>query len=369
MDATPAQVGRYQVQGVIGRGAMGVVLCAHDPRLDRKVAVKLVARELLHGAEGAEFLERFEREARAASRCIHRNIVAVHDCGTEDGQPYLVMEYVAGQGLDTVLKAGRRFAVAEAIGIAQQVLAALEVAHAAGIVHRDIKPGNILLLPDLAVKLTDFGIARLAGSEMTQLGDMVGTPAYMSPEQCRGERVDGRSDLFSLAAVLHELLTGARAFAGANLGAVVQRVMAGAPDPLPPALVAAHPALPAVLGRALEKQAALRFATAAEFIQALAAAMALPAAPLAAAVAEDALATRVAGAPPAARVAAALEPSALEAARQALAPHIGPLAGVLVRRAAAAGGSVDEFWQRLAGHIDNPAERSAFLARRPAGAG
>lgn len=425
-EALPGRIGRYVVESLIGRGAMGVILRAHDPELDRILAIKLIARELLEGADGAEYIARFQREARASSRCAHPNIVAVHDFGLHEGQPFLAMEFVNGISLQATLEAGRRFTVPEAVYVVAQMLDALDCAHAAGIVHRDIKPANLLLLPDLRAKLADFGIARVGGSDLTRVGDMIGTPSYMSPEQCLGTAIDARTDLFSTGTVLHELLSGARAFAGGSMIEVVRRVVDGSPPPLPASVGEAFPALPAVLAQALAKQPEARFASAAAMARALRDALAgnraadatmvqtpAPAlleagmassierslaayvGPIAGVMMRSALrqaTTREAllaalagsierpedrsrflsdasrglgGAAVAATATAAATAGELDAAKQALLPHIGPIAGVLVKRAAADGAGIATIWERLAQHIDNAAERKTFLARRP----
>lgn len=438
MDDTPRLIGRYVVQEVIGRGAMGVILRAFDPELERVLAIKLIARTLLDGTDGAEYVSRFQREARASSRCAHPNIVAVHDFGLHEGQPFLAMEFVDGVSLQVVIESGRRFTVEEAVHVVGQMLDALAVAHAAGIVHRDIKPANILLLPDLRAKLADFGIARIEGSNLTRVGDMIGTPSYMSPEQCLGTDVDARTDLFSIGVVLHEMLSGTRAFGGGGMIEVVRRVVDGSPSPLPAELVAAQATLAGVLARALEKRPEARYADAKTMAVALRTSLARPAGgghqadetvvwskiavpqapllddhgikamekqlaayvgPIAGIMLRSVLrqsatrevllaelasaispagdrtrflteASRTLGTGTATRVAETSSSSApadaavLETVRQALLPYIGPIAGVLVKRAAADGASVDAVWQRVAQHIDVAAEREAFLKRR-----
>ena len=335
-DGTPDRISRYLVQGTIGRGAMGVILRAHDPALDRPLAIKLIARELLDGEDGAEFLHRFQREARAASRCPHPNIVAIHDYGMFDGQPYLVMEYVEGVSLQALLASGQRFTPAQAVHIVGQVLDALDCAHAAGIVHRDIKPANILIGTDLRARLADFGIAHVDGSDLTRAGDMIGTPAYMSPEQCLGETIDGRSDLFSVGSVLHELLSQQRAFGGGSMAEVIRRVVDGAAPPL----TSAPQELAAVVARALQKAPQARFQSAAEMARALRAAP------------EEATVVISASRPQ------AVSEAGLETVRQALLPFTGPIAGLLVKRAAATGG---DLWETVARHIEDAGERKRFL--------
>jgi serine/threonine protein kinase len=444
-EVVPRQIGRYEIQGVIGRGAMGVILRAHDPDLERTLAIKLIARSLLEGADGDEYMSRFRREARASSRCPHPNIVAVHDFGIHEGQPYLAMEFVEGVSLQTALAAGRRLTVAEATAILGQVLDALGTAHAAGIVHRDIKPANLLLLPDMRCKVADFGIARLGDSDLTRVGDMIGSPSYMSPEQCLGEPVDARSDLFSAGSVLLELLAGERAFGIGNMMEVVYRVIHAKPVPLPPHIVTAFPGLPGVLARAMAKRAADRFPDAAGMAAAMRAAtlgggaadatlvvstpprtapagiqldgaaltalernLAAHVGPIAAVLLRSALreastttalceklaesipdpearrrfrqeATRslsgvatqsTAGAKPmqpapaGQAVAAGATPAELEMLRKALLPFVGPIAALMVRRAAADGAPLPVLWTRTAEHIEDPAERARYLAGR-----
>ena len=211
----PPSIGRYRVERELGRGAMGVVYKALDPDIGRAVAIKLVRADLLDGEERETFVARFRREARAAGRCSHPNIVALYDFGMHDGNPFLAMEYIDGIGLGQALQRAGRFSPREAVSIVAQVLDALGAAHSLGIVHRDVKPANILLLPSGQAKVTDFGISRIDTSDITLDGSVVGTPAYMSPEQCRGETVDGRGDLFSAGTVLYELLSGTRGIPGA----------------------------------------------------------------------------------------------------------------------------------------------------------
>ena len=383
----PRLIGRYVVQSVLGRGAMGVILRAHDPELDRLLAIKLINRDLLDGEDAAVFISRFQREARAASRCPHPNIVAVHDFGIFDGQPYLAMEFVDGTSLQALLASGRRFTAPEVWRIASQLLDALACAHAVGIIHRDIKPANILVMADLRAKLADFGIARIDNSELTAVGEMIGTPAYMSPEQCLGTPVDIRTDLFAVGAVLYEALTGKRAFAGGGMAEVIRRVVDGSPHPLPDDIAAAYPELPAVLAQALAKNPADRFKSAGDMAQALQSALQqspdatgrdptfrtarLDETVVAPARAERGTGTGTGtGSAPAESISITTPPTAtpasaeaLEAVRLALLPYAGPIAGLLVKRAAAGGAAAEAIWQSVALHIDNDSERARFLSQ------
>jgi eukaryotic-like serine/threonine-protein kinase len=198
--------GRYGVERVLGRGGMATVYLARDGELDRPVAVKVLS-ERYSGDD--EFVRRFRREALTAARLAHANIVAVYDAGEEEGRLFIVMEYVEGDGLDAVREREGRLAPDRVVELALQACAALEYAHEQGVVHRDVKPANLLLRRDELLKVSDFGIARAAdATQLTQAGTMLGTAAYAAPEQARGEQVGPQADLFSLGVVLYELLTG-----------------------------------------------------------------------------------------------------------------------------------------------------------------
>jgi eukaryotic-like serine/threonine-protein kinase len=199
--------GRYRLEHALGRGGMATVYVARDTELDRPVAVKLLAENL---AGDDAFRKRFVREARLAARLSHPNVVSVYDAGeTEDGRPYIVMEHVEGVTLADVLEERGRLPADEAVSLAVQACSGLAHAHAAGLVHRDIKPQNLLLRTDGTLKVADFGIARAAETTaLTQVGTVLGTAAYLSPEQAAGEEVTAATDIYSLGAVLYELLTG-----------------------------------------------------------------------------------------------------------------------------------------------------------------
>ena len=274
MSAEPERIGRYRIERVLGRGAMGVVYRAHDPDIDRLVAIKLIRADLLDEAGRADYMLRFRREAQAAGRCSHPNIVTIYDFATHEGNPFLAMELVDGLNLSQARDRGAVSRPEDAVRVVLQVLDALGAAHALGIVHRDIKPTNILLVDGNRVKVTDFGICRLEGSALTQDGSVIGTPSYMSPEQCRGDPVDQRSDLFSTGAVLYELLCGERPFAGRNFTEVARRLLFEAPPDIRARNAAVTAAMASVLERALAKPPAERFASAADMAVALQAAMA-----------------------------------------------------------------------------------------------
>jgi len=255
------KIGRYKILGELGRGAMGVVYKAEDPNLDRVVALKTIVIEA--DAEGRkEYERRFFLEAKAAGKLNHPNIVTVYDFGEEDSVAYLAMELVEGNDLRLRLKesAGQGLPAMDAVDVAQQVAEGLGYAHERGIVHRDIKPGNIMLQPRGQAKIMDFGLARMrVADHKTSTGMVLGTPKYMSPEQVAGQPVDQRSDVFSLGIVLHEMLTGTRLFAGEDTPQIMHNVVHVEHEP--PTRI--KPELPAMLdfvvARALKKDPALRY--------------------------------------------------------------------------------------------------------------
>jgi predicted Ser/Thr protein kinase len=265
----PLLYGRYGILSELGRGTSGVVYKAHDPKLDRLVALKILRPELVSLEESSDGLkQRFHQEAVATGRLRHPAIIAVHDVGEAEGRPFIVMEYIEGGTLADLLLDGQPLPLVDAVEIVVQVCAALDYAHRHGVVHRDIKPRNILVGPGFA-KVTDFGTARILGASHTLTGTMLGTPAYMSPEMVRGLAVDPRSDLFSLGVVLYEALTGVNPFTAADLAAVLYRIVHiearsvrhhNAELPLP---------LNRVLRRALAKEPEARYATATDFANAL----------------------------------------------------------------------------------------------------
>jgi serine/threonine protein kinase len=263
------RIGRYEIESIIGKGAMGVVFLARDPHLGRPVALKTY--ELPDGISDEvvrEFEERLLREAHAAATLSHPNIVTVHDAGVDatSGYPYIVMEFVPGKSLKDLLDGRHRLTPDLAMRFGDALASALDAAHAEGIVHRDIKPANILVREtDGLVKITDFGVARLSESELTRTGSLVGSPAYMSPEQIRGAAVDARSDLFSLALVLYEALTAARPFGGDDLASVAYSVVHETPDPISRKAAGLPPGLDAFFEKALAKAPDERFQNAAAF--------------------------------------------------------------------------------------------------------
>jgi len=262
-------LGKYRILSAIGRGAAGTVWRAIDPVIDRTVAIKTIKLDDAGDAETAEEIARFKREAQAAGRLSHPNIVQVYDYGEQDGLAYLVMEYVEGGSLKGLIDKGERLPLKEVARVMDELLAALAHAHEKGIVHRDIKPANIMLTRSGQVKVTDFGIARIESSTMTQAGTVLGTPAYMSPEQFRGEPVDHRTDLYSAGVVLYQLLTGDRPFEG-TFSAIMHKALNVEPPKPSEISLSVPPALDGVVARAMAKRPQARFASAAAFRAALA---------------------------------------------------------------------------------------------------
>ncbi len=257
---------RYQIVSRIGSGGMADVYCAQDLQLGRKVALKLLYRRF---AEDEEFVERFRREASSAAGLQHANVVGVYDRGEWDGTYYIAMEYLEGRSLKQLITESGPLAPLAAIDIAEQILKAARFAHRRGVIHRDIKPHNVIIDEEGRAKVTDFGIARAGASDMTETGSIMGTAQYLSPEQAQGHAVSARSDLYAIGIVLYEMLAGRVPFDGESAVTIALKQVSEAPVP-PSAYNAAVPAeLDAVVLRALEKEPEQRFADADEFIAAL----------------------------------------------------------------------------------------------------
>jgi serine/threonine protein kinase len=272
---TPKTIGRYEIVDEIGQGAMGSVFRAHDPAMDRTVALKTILTGALAGGHGAEFRQRFYREARAAGALAHPGIVPVFDVGENDGQPFLVMEYVNGRTLADAMKNGERVSMDRVCEIGQQLAEALGHAHRKGVIHRDIKPANILMTNREAYgierpRITDFGVAKMMVGEITTTGQMLGTPAFMPPEQFTGAPIDGRTDLFSLGVILYWMATGEQPFPGETMTTVSYKIVHT--EPVPPARL--NPLVPAqldkVIMKCLSKSPADRYQSGEELAQALA---------------------------------------------------------------------------------------------------
>jgi len=254
------RIGRYEILRELGRGAMGVVYHARDPKIDREVAIKTIKlADQADESEISQLRDRLFREAQSAGKLSHPGIVTIYDVDEQDGLAYIAMEFVEGRTLEVVMKQGRVDDHVFAADVLKQTGAALDYAHQRGIVHRDVKPANLMLTSGGAVKIMDFGIARAGSSNLTQTGAVMGTPSYMSPEQVKGEEVDGRSDQFSLGVIAYEMVTGKKPFASESVTSVIFKIVSSAPE-TPAALCPwISPALDAVILKALSKSAADRF--------------------------------------------------------------------------------------------------------------
>ncbi|MGB8028689.1 MAG: serine/threonine-protein kinase [Terracidiphilus sp.] len=271
----PKCIGRYEIVEELGRGAMGSVFKARDPAVGRIVALKTIHTTALEGAQSEEYRTRFYREARASGVLAHPGIVPVFDVGEDQGAPFLVMEFVEGRTLAEAIKKGERFNLDRVCEIGQQIAEALGYAHRQGVIHRDIKPANILMTSKEVYgserpRITDFGIAKLASSDITTTGQLLGTPSFMPPEQFTGSPIDGRADLFSLGVILYSLATGEQPFPGETMTAVSYKVVYT--EPIPPSKL--NPAVPArveaVILKCLAKSPADRYQTGEELAQDLA---------------------------------------------------------------------------------------------------
>ena len=361
---TPAQLGKYRIDGVLGQGAMGVVYRGYDPGIDRPVALKTIHAHLFDAEDVDEYLRRFQQEARAAARCEHPNIVTIYDVGVVQGTPYIAMEYVEGRSLKSCLSRRERFRAEDAAAIMVQILDGLQYAHKHGVVHRDIKPPNILVLLSGTAKLTDFGVARIDSTLATQIGAVLGTPAYMSPEQLVGRPVTAASDLYSVGVVLLELVSGIRPQpGGARL--ILDELRRGKPVKVPPAFVD-------ILAQALAESPAARFASAREMAAAIQHSLDdRPSVDLISGLstckADDP--TTLGDLPPARRDDSDFTwaPEVLATVERELTEHMGPMARLLVRKHARQARDLGHLCEALAAQIRDPAARRGFLDRfRPA---
>src|SRR3954463_14529951 len=284
--ADPQKIGKYEIQGVLGKGGMGSVYRGFDTAISRAVAIKAITKALLGEEDLKHIMQRFRHEAQAVGRLVHPGIVQIYDYGEDHEVAYIVMELVNGKTLAQHLQQEVGYEIREVGEIIRQLLDGLGHAHAAGVIHRDVKPSNILINNDGRIKVSDFGIARIESSQLTQVGDVLGTPHYMAPEQFMGTDIGLQADLYSVGVIAYELLTGRKPFIG-NSAAVMHQVLNKAPDnpsTLNPNL---SPLIDRVLQRALAKKRDDRFLSAREFensfheaVEATLNAGAAPAAPL-----------------------------------------------------------------------------------------
>jgi serine/threonine-protein kinase len=351
----PTKLGKYEVKGVLGKGAMGVVYKALDPHIDRLVAIKTVRKDVLDADLAQSFLARFRNEARAAGRLSHPNIIGIYEYGEADDIAYIAMEYVDGTGLREYLNRKARFEFDQIVAILTQLLAALDFAHTQGVVHRDIKPANLILTSAGTLKVADFGIARVDQSNLTLTGMVMGTPSYMAPEQCQGLPSDHRADLFSVGVVLYELLTGVKPFDG-SIESIAYRICHA--DPRPPSTLAQvdfPPAIDGLVATALAKRPEDRFQHARAFHFALRLAAGDAAPPVGGETTVMNLADVKLQAPT-----QAFDEALLATAERQLVRFIGPMARILVRQAAAHAQDARALYALLADHIDDLTERERF---------
>ena len=258
------RVGKYELRHQIGRGALGVVYEAYDTVIERPVALKMLRTDVFAPEQLADVRARFKREAHSAGRLSHPNIVTIFDYGEHEGAPYIAMDLMTGEELARSLESGARMALPQVVRVMEQLLSALAYAHESGIVHRDIKPSNVFVLRDGTIKMVDFGLARIEASNLTETGALLGTPAYMSPEQFLGLPVDARSDIFSAGVMLYQMLTGDRPFSGSP-STIMQKVLRQ--DPVEPSVL--NPTLSAawddLIKRALAKKPDDRLQSARQF--------------------------------------------------------------------------------------------------------
>jgi serine/threonine protein kinase len=261
-------LGRYQIRGVLGKGAMGLVYDGFDPKLNRRVAIKTILTRTLDEATARHYAMRFRREVRAVARLNHPNIVQVYDFGTEGDLAYIVMEYIQGRELKDYFDAKERFDLKTIFRLMTELLDALEFAHEAGVIHRDVKPANVMVDASGHAKLTDFGVARVTEpdgeqAEATRAGAIVGTLSYMSPEQLQGQTIDRRTDIFSAGIVFYQFLTGQKPFEGTQWELAKKIIQ---DDPVwPSSIVQISPAIDRVVARALAKLPEHRYRSARSF--------------------------------------------------------------------------------------------------------
>jgi predicted Ser/Thr protein kinase len=262
-----SRIGRYEVEKELGHGAMATVYKAVDPIIGRVVAIKVIRMEQGFGLEAEELRQRLYREAQSAGNLNHPNIVTIYDIGEEGDLSYIAMEFIEGETLEGWMQKNRIPPVEQTVAIIEQIASGLDFAGARGITHRDIKPGNVLLTSDARAKIADFGIAKFSTSKMTQTGMVMGTPAYMSPEQALGNPLDGRSDIFSLGVIFYEMLTGERPFNGNNSTTIIYKIVHEEVVPPRSLNVTVHPGIEQIVQRMLAKSPDQRYQSCGEVVE------------------------------------------------------------------------------------------------------
>ena len=353
MNNIPSSLGKYAIKGVLGQGAMGIVFEGFDPDIERRVAIKMLHSHHYSGGNGTELSQRFRREAQAAAKCLHANIVTVFELGNHQGQDYIVMEYIEGEELAQLMRSGNPLDIEEAIFITQSVLQGLNAAHSHQIVHRDIKPANIILLHEGEVKIADFGVAQLDSSDLTAVGNMVGTPNYMAPEGLRGEEVDHRADIYSTGMVLLEMLTGAKLtpqqLYGGEISAFVSQAFKEAKQDYCADL--RH-----IVHQALAEQKDDRFDNVTAFSAALSSLHNAEQERQQTVIAKSAISQK-------SKALDSLSKSTIDQLEASLASYVGPMASVLVKKGSMTDQSAQEFTQYLADYIEGEEQRQRFLSQ------
>jgi len=359
----PERIGKYEIRRELGKGAMGTVYEGFDPVIERPVAIKTILAEYLANVEVDSAVMRFKREAQAGGKLHHPGIVGVYEFGEDEKMAFIVMEYVQGKELRKLMRERGRFELIDVFEVMKQLLAALDYSHKSGVVHRDIKPGNLMVLSDMKIKVMDFGVARVESASLTRVGSVVGTPTHIAPEQLLGLPTDGRCDLWAAGVILYELLTGHGPFVAETSVTVMHKVLHVDPA-APSSMVASLPsAFDAVVARALAKKPEERYQSARDFAGALVNAF-LKSRPGSAAgqtAEKPAHSVAVDSAPAAPQM--TLPPETLAEIESSLVKSIGPLAKHLVRKSASHARSVEEFNSELADNIPAGNERFEFLRR------
>ena len=359
MAEQPERIGKYVIHSVLGKGAMGVVYKAFDPGIERVVAVKTVRKDLVDPDLAVQVMARFQNEAKAAGRLLHPNIVSVYEYGEDEVNAFIAMEYVEGTGLREYLNRKASFDLGQIVAIISQLLLALDFAHERGVVHRDVKPANLILTSGGALKVADFGIARIDTSNLTNAGMVMGTPSYMSPEQCQGKEIDRRSDLFSAGVVLYELLTGEKPFSG-SIEAIAFKICYE--DPRPPSEISKlsiSPSLDAVVATALAKDCATRFQNAKAFNRAVR--LSLDPQLNVKRETQDSTEINLAAVTLQAQAAPVWDDTTLHTVERELADLVGPMARVMVKKAAAKSKDTSELYALISDSISDPEVRQKFI--------
>jgi serine/threonine-protein kinase len=367
-DAIPARVGKYRIDHVIGRGAMGIVYKGYDEQIDRPLAIKTLRQDIISDFDDSEgFLKRFANEAQSAARCLHPNIVTVFDLVEHEHRPYIVMEYVNAGTLEDVIRSGTLIPIRQVGEVMAQILLALDHAHSKGVIHRDIKPSNILCPSAASIKVTDFGVARLDSLDLTNPQGLgaVGTPNYMAPERLLGRAADVRADLFSVGVILYQLLTGSKPFIAFDLPELMRKLL----NEMPPSIMTLRPELwteiDAVVKKALARNPDDRYQSAERFVEGLSAA--IEARPHDNRVPVDLTElSRTSSRDDAnaeelnASLATKLSSSAADALSRSLAHWLGPVARVIVRQALQETSDIDSLVACLSRHIKADADIAQF---------